>query len=66
MESGAGDGTASAELRELLRESGALDRARRRAEDYAAAAAGQLACLPDGPARRGLAALPSLLVFRDR
>lgn len=49
-----------------LQASGALDYARRRAEEYASAAAAELECLPDSEARRVLEALVERVVHRDR
>jgi len=48
-----------------LHASGALDYARRRAEEYAMAAAAELACLPDSETRRILEALVERVVHRD-
>jgi octaprenyl-diphosphate synthase len=53
-------------LKQILQESGALERAHSRARQYAAAAAVELAGFPDNAARDALAALPELLLFRDR
>ena len=66
LENGAPANGEIGELRALLQESGALDRARTQAFDYAAAAAAELGLFPDSPARRALATVPDLLVFRDR
>jgi octaprenyl-diphosphate synthase len=55
-----------ARLRTRLLESGAIERARARARDYASAAAAELASFPESRARRALATVPDLLVFRDR
>jgi len=49
-----------------LHETGALERARARARDYASAASAELASFADSRARRALATVPDLLVFRDR
>ena len=53
-------------LNDLLSDSGALERVRRRAGLYAGRATENLACLDDGPARRALLALPDLLLHRER
>jgi octaprenyl-diphosphate synthase len=53
-----------ARLTELLRESGAFARARRRAAGFAELAVAELAGFPDGPARRALGDLPRLLAGR--
>jgi octaprenyl-diphosphate synthase len=53
-------------LRERLASTGALDRAREVARQYAGAALGALDAFDASPARRCLESLPSLLVFRDR
>ncbi len=53
-------------LRGLLHERGAVGRARDRARVHAATAVKQLALFPEGAARRALAALPELLIDRDR
>jgi octaprenyl-diphosphate synthase len=53
-------------LKGLLQESGALDRALERAQQYASAAGVEIGCLPDTPARDALQTLPELLLFRDR
>jgi len=67
---GIADGSAASErdvdaLRARLTASGALDRSRRMAEQYAAAARAALEPFPEGPARRALEGLPDLLVTRD-
>lgn len=50
----------------LLRDSGALGRARDRAEAYAASCIERLTGFSDGPAKRALRTLPELLLVRDR
>ncbi len=55
-----------AALTSRLEGSGALDRALDRARHHAGHAIAFLEPFPDGPARRCLASLPELLVFRDR
>lgn len=60
---GAGRGGA---LRTLLHESGALDEARRRAEEIAARGAAELECLPPSESRTLLAQLAERVVHRDR
>jgi len=54
------------ELTSLLRGSGALDRAASRAREHAAVAVSRLERFPDGPAKRALAAVPDLLIARNR
>ena len=54
------------ELTSLLKESGAIGRAHRRAQEYASLATLELELFPDGPALRALQAVPDLLIFRDR
>lgn len=66
MEDGRAGATAVGELTTLLRESGALERARCRARDYAREALAELSIFPDGPARRALESVAQLLVLRDR
>ncbi len=66
MRNGRPDGPEILELNRLLAESGALDRARARALDYAAAALAELHVFPDGPARRALEGVPDLMILRDR
>jgi octaprenyl-diphosphate synthase len=56
----------AAEIRRQLDASGALQRARDRAGDYAARAAGCLAVLPASPARDLLVELPAFVLGRDR
>jgi octaprenyl-diphosphate synthase len=55
-----------AELANLLAESGALDRAHRRARDHASVAVLALDPFPDGPAKEALRAVPDLLLYRDK
>ena len=52
-------------LRSLLTESDGLDYARRRAEDYAARARRELACLPPSPCRSVLGAIGERVVHRN-
>jgi octaprenyl-diphosphate synthase len=66
LENGMADAPEIAELRALLRDSGALSRARGRAQEYAAAASSELGTFSDSVARRALETVPDLLVFRDR
>ena len=54
------------ELTRLLETSGAIERARRVAESYAQLAVAGLAPFPASPARAALAALPELVLIRDR
>jgi octaprenyl-diphosphate synthase len=54
-----------ARLNDLLHRSGALRRARGRAESYARASLANLNLFPDGSARRALSILPDLLLSRD-
>jgi octaprenyl-diphosphate synthase len=62
----AGDGEALARLRGRLEESGAIERSRRMAAQYAEAAVSSLACFDGTDARFALERLPRLLVGRDR
>lgn len=55
-----------ARLTALLSSSGAIQRARRTAERYASAAVRELDAFRDGPARDALAAVPHVLLARDR
>lgn len=66
MESGEADTPEIAELATLLKESGAVDRAHRRARDYASRATLALDVFPDSPAKVALQAIPNLLLYRDR
>jgi octaprenyl-diphosphate synthase len=66
MESGSADSPEIDRLNQLLHDSGAIARARRTAESYAQAAVAELDGFEDGPARRALAALPDLVLVRDR
>ncbi len=66
VERGPEAGRETARLRLLLEESGALERARREAASYADRALAELERFPDSPARRALAALPEILLERDR
>ncbi len=66
MRNGRPGGPEILELNRLLAESGALDRARARALDYAAAALAELQLFPDSPARRALEGVPDLMILRDR
>ena len=52
-------------LRPLLEEAGAFDYARRRAEEFAVLAAGELECLPNSEARSILEYLSERVVHRD-
>ncbi|HEX4825715.1 MAG TPA: polyprenyl synthetase family protein [Candidatus Polarisedimenticolaceae bacterium] len=54
------------ELTALLRSTGALDRAASRAREHAALAVSRLGGFSDGPAKRALAAVPDLLIARNR
>ncbi|HXV78117.1 MAG TPA: polyprenyl synthetase family protein [Candidatus Polarisedimenticolaceae bacterium] len=58
--------SAVARLTELLAETGAIDRARGRAERHARSAASCLDIFDDSPARRALGVLPELVLTRDR
>jgi len=53
-------------LPHLLRQSGALDYAMTRANEYALAARQKLSAFPDGPERDALAALADYVLLRDR
>jgi len=55
-----------AEITRLLRQSGALDYAMTRANEYALAARQKLSAFPDGPERDALAALADYVLLRDR
>jgi octaprenyl-diphosphate synthase len=55
-----------AEITRLLRQSGALDYAMTRANEYALAARQKLSAFPDGPERVALAALADYVLLRDR
>jgi octaprenyl-diphosphate synthase len=66
MEATNGDSPEIAMLNDMLRESGAIERTRLRAQSYAAASNGELERFEDGPARRALLSLSDLLLFRDR
>jgi octaprenyl-diphosphate synthase len=66
MEATNGDSPEIARLNEMLRESGAIDRTRARAQSYAAASNEELEQFDDGPARRALLSLSDLLLLRDR
>lgn len=66
MRNGRPDGPEILELNHLLADSGALERSRSRALDYAAAALAELREFPECPARRALAAVPDLMILRDR
>lgn len=65
VEEGRPEAPELAELTAMLRESGALKRAQVRAQQHAAQAVSELSAFEDGPARRALAAVPDLLIFRD-
>lgn len=54
------------DLTRLLEANGAIERARRLAESYAQQAVAGLAPFPASPARSALAALPELVLIRDR
>jgi len=64
--SGAGGDAEGAALTELLRESGALDRAESRARRHAEIAVEELNAFPDTPARRALQGVPELIIGRNR
>jgi geranylgeranyl pyrophosphate synthase len=66
VDDGRPDAPEFGELTEMLRESGALKRAQARARQHAAQAVSELSPIPEGPARRALAAVPDLLIVRDR
>jgi octaprenyl-diphosphate synthase len=55
-----------AKITRLLRQSGALDYAMARANEYALAARQKLSAFPDGPERDALAALADYVLLRDR
>jgi len=55
-----------AEITKLLRQSGALEYAMTRANDYALAARQKLSAFPPGPERDALAALADYVLLRDR
>jgi octaprenyl-diphosphate synthase len=66
IEQGQPDSPELAELTAILRDSGALKRAQIRAQQHAAQAISELQFFPESPARLALAAVPDLLIFRDR
>jgi octaprenyl-diphosphate synthase len=66
VEDGGEDAPELPELTALLRESGALARAQLRARQHATEAVAELGAFPESPARRALAAVPDLLILRDR
>jgi octaprenyl-diphosphate synthase len=55
-----------AEITRLLKQSGAIDYATARANEYAHAARQKLAAFPDGPERAALSALAEFVLLRDR
>jgi octaprenyl-diphosphate synthase len=61
-----GDAETIARLTRLLREHGAIERSRRRAQQFAETAVAQLEGFSPGPAREALIAMPELLLRRDR
>jgi octaprenyl-diphosphate synthase len=66
MEDGSGSTSEIRLLTKMLRESGALERTHRRAQQYAAASNAELELFNDGPARQSLLSLANLLLFRER
>ena len=66
MRNGKPDGGEIGELTRLLADSGALDRARRRALAYATGAVAELGKFSATPARHALESVPELLILRDR
>jgi octaprenyl-diphosphate synthase len=66
MDTGKADSPEIAELGELLEESGAIERTRKRAHSHAERAIAGLELFEDGPERRALSSVADLLVFRER
>jgi octaprenyl-diphosphate synthase len=66
LASGLEDTEAISELTRLLHERGAIAKAHRRAQHYAAEATRELRLFPDSPARQALQTVPDLILFRDR
>ena len=66
MDDGSGNSPEIRRLTVMLQESGAIDRAHRRAQEFAAASNAELRHFSDGPARRALDSLANLLLFRER
>jgi octaprenyl-diphosphate synthase len=66
MDDRSGNSPEIAILTEMLRESGAIERTNKRAEEYAAASNAALERFDDGPARSALISLANLLLSRER
>jgi octaprenyl-diphosphate synthase len=66
MREGTYDAISRASLTRAAEQSGALDRARRRANDFAAAARNSLDALPDTKYREALSSIPTFILERDR
>jgi octaprenyl-diphosphate synthase len=66
MECGTEDAPEIRALYDLLESTGAISKARARAERYAETASAELELFEDSPARRALAVLPELVLIRDR
>ena len=66
MREGTYDAVSRASLTRAAEQSGALDRARRRANDFAAAARNSLDVLPDSKYRDALSSIPTFILERDR
>ena len=66
MDGGEAEMPEIAELTVLLERSGAIERTRRRAREYALRATAGLDVFRDGPSRRALQSVADLLVFRER
>ena len=66
MDGGEAEMPEIADLTVLLERSGAIERTRRRAREYAFRATAGLDVFPDGPSRRALQSVADLMVFRER
>jgi len=66
MREGTYDAVSRASLTRAAEQSGALDRARNRANDFAAAARNSLDVLPDTKYRDALSSIPTFILERDR
>jgi octaprenyl-diphosphate synthase len=65
MREGTYEAITRASLTRAAEQSGALDRARRRANDFAAAARNSLDVLPDTKYRDALSSIPTFILERD-
>jgi len=66
MSQGNYESVSRSELHQLVERSGAIERARLRADEYATAARAALATLPESDFRESLAAIPTYVLDRDR